>query len=76
MRAVVITDVYKNLNFGEIVEIDYLSSTKLYIKGHDRMYPPRTCAYVDDEGNPLHIQDAVKLLRGKDGRRKEKNSND
>ena len=63
LRGIVIDGTYNSLRLGEVVEVTNLSKTLVEFKGCKRGYRPSVLAYVDEEGHPITIQQAIFLTR-------------
>lgn len=65
LKAVVVDGRYNSISFGQVVEVEKITTTYVRFKGSNRIYEPRVCAYIDDDGTPITIQDAVRITKKK-----------
>lgn len=60
--GIVIDGRYNSIKLGEVRKVEFISETSVQLENTDRYYMPRVCAYVDEDGKPLTIRDAIKEM--------------
>lgn len=60
--GIVIDGRYNSIKLGEVRKVEFINETSVQLENTDRYYMPRVCAYVDEDGKPLTIRDAIKEM--------------